>query len=136
MARKEVQMKRFAAYRLLQAALLATGGLCSLGVSAEEGFNAVEASAPPVAASPFARKSESVDGDTLSQHRGGAVDLLVNDQKLASTVQGNQASNLITGANVISEGAFAGTSGLPMVIQNSGNNVSIQNATVLNVSVK
>ena len=60
----------------------------------------------------------------------------MNDQKLASTVQGNQASNLVTGANVISEGAFTGTSGLPMVIQNSGNNVSIQNATVLNVSIK
>jgi hypothetical protein len=38
--------------------------------------------------------------------------------------------------NVISDGAFSGSVGLPMVIQNSGNNVLIQNATIVNVQLK
>ena len=38
--------------------------------------------------------------------------------------------------NTVSSGAFAGTAGLPMVIQNSGNNVLIQNATIVNVQIK
>ena len=46
------------------------------------------------------------------------------------------ASNVTTGSNVISDGAFAGIGGLPMVIQNSGNNVLIQNATIVNVQLK
>jgi hypothetical protein len=71
----------------------------------------------------------------LEAQRGGQ-DLVVNDQKLKATVTDNVASNLTTGNNVISEGAFAGTNGLPMVIQNSGNNVSIQNSTILNLNLK
>lgn len=48
----------------------------------------------------------------------------------------NQAYNLTTGGNLISEGAFAGSSGFATVIQNSGNNVLIQNSTIVNVQFK
>ena len=37
------------------------------------------------------------------------------------------------GYNTIADGAFTGAVGVPMVIQNSGNNVLIQNATIINV---
>ena len=48
----------------------------------------------------------------------------------------NSAIANVTGHNTITEGAFVGASGLPTVIQNSGNNVIIQNGTVLNLTVK
>jgi hypothetical protein len=76
-----------------------------------------------------------LDSERLINQRGGQ-DLIINDQKLKATVTDNVASNLTTGHNVITEGAFAGANGLPMVIQNSGNNVSIQNTTILNLNMK
>jgi len=52
------------------------------------------------------------------------------------TWQGNNsARNVTTGDNNISAGSFANMSGLPTVIQNSGANVLIQNATILNLQM-
>jgi hypothetical protein len=70
----------------------------------------------------------------LGAKRGG--ERVVNDNQLKGVVADNKASNLTTGMNVISEGAFAGSSGMPTVIQNSGNNVLIQNSTIVNVQLK
>lgn len=78
--------------------------------------------------------SSAVTGTALAARRGG--DRVFNDNKLKGVVADNKASNLTTGMNVISEGAFTGSSGLPTVIQNSGNNVLIQNSTIVNVQVK
>jgi len=75
-----------------------------------------------------------LDDQTLDVQRGGTA--VVNDMKLDGVVSDNQAYNLSTGGNSISGGAFAGSSGLPTVIQNSGNNVLIQNATIVNVQVQ
>lgn len=75
-----------------------------------------------------------LDEQSLDSRRGGTE--VVNDMKLNGIVSDNQAYNLVTGGNSISEGAFAGASGMPMVIQNSGNNVLIQNATIVNVQVQ
>lgn len=74
-----------------------------------------------------------VGSDGLAELRGGAVS---NEQMLDGMVRDNQAYNLTTGGNLISEGAFAGSSGLATVIQNSGNNVLIQNSTIVNVQIK
>lgn len=70
----------------------------------------------------------------LSEARGGAD--VLNDMKLKGVVTDNQAVNVTTGSNLISDGALAGSAGMPMVIQNSGNNVLIQNATIVNVQLK
>jgi hypothetical protein len=70
----------------------------------------------------------------LDSRRGGTN--ASNDMRLDGVVGSNSASNLTTGANTISTGSFAGASGLPVVIQNSGNNVLIQNATIVNVQIK
>ncbi|MFC0401178.1 hypothetical protein [Paraburkholderia rhizosphaerae] len=67
----------------------------------------------------------------LDAHRGG--DALIGQNDLTGTVANNTANRVVTGSNSISEGSFANSSGLPTVIQNSGANVLIQNATVLNV---
>lgn len=76
----------------------------------------------------------ALDNNKLAQKRGGTQ--VLNDMKLNGTVANNQAVNVATGSNNISDGAFSGAAGLPMVIQNSGNNVLIQNATIVNVQVK
>ncbi|MBC8058354.1 MAG: hypothetical protein H7Y61_17405 [Rhizobiales bacterium] len=82
--------------------------------------------------SPFG--SKPMAAGALATKRGG--DRVFNDAQLKGVVADNQASNLTTGMNVISDGAFSGASGLSTVIQNSGNNVLIQNATIVNVQLK
>lgn len=84
--------------------------------------------------SPFANAS-ALDVAVLGKYRGG-TDQVLNDMKLNGVVTGNQAFNLVTGTNTITEGAFAGAAGLSLTVQNSGNNVLIQNATILNVQIK
>jgi len=97
----------------------------------------VAAAAEPLPAeirrNPFG--SKPIASSALAARRGGD-DRVFNDNKLKGVVADNKASNLTTGMNVLSEGAFAGSSGLSTVIQNSGNNVLIQNATIVNVQVK
>jgi hypothetical protein len=56
--------------------------------------------------------------------------------KLDGVVTGNSATNVSTGANVIDSGSFSNMSGIPVVIQNSGANVLIQNATIINLQFK
>ena len=75
-----------------------------------------------------------VSAESLAAYRGGTQ--VLNDMKLRGIVADNQAINVTTGSNVISDGALASAAGIPMVIQNSGNNVLIQSATIVNVQVK
>ncbi|EKS9798705.1 hypothetical protein QDD76_002125 [Burkholderia cepacia] len=69
--------------------------------------------------------------DQLDEHRGG--DALIGQNYLTGAVADNVANRVSTGSNAITDGSFANASGLPTVIQNTGANVLIQNATVLNV---
>lgn len=71
----------------------------------------------------------------LDGYRGG-FDVVTNDMQLSGTVAENSAVNVVAGHNSIADGAFTNASGLPMVIQNSGSNVLIQNATVINVQLQ
>lgn len=71
----------------------------------------------------------------LARARGGA-DTVSNDAQLGATVSNNTATNVSSGNNVINGGSFANAAGLPMVIQNTGANVLIQNATVINLQLK
>ncbi|MBA5638677.1 hypothetical protein H3H37_16575 [Duganella sp. LX20W] len=73
--------------------------------------------------------------ERLAQLRGG-TDTVWNDMKLNGTVAGNTAVNVATGANIITNGSFSNASGLPVAIQNSGANVLIQNATIINVQLQ
>lgn len=77
---------------------------------------------------------KAVDAKALAAERGGTE--VLNEMTLKGVVADTRASNLNTGNNVIADGAFTGTVGLPMVIQNSGNGVLIQNATIINLQVK
>jgi hypothetical protein len=75
---------------------------------------------------------EAVDLGTLA-HERGREDTVRQDTRLNGDVANNSAVNVQTGSNSIDTGSFANMSGIPVVIQNSGANVLIQNATVINL---
>lgn len=77
----------------------------------------------------------AVTAERLAQWRGG-TDTVSNDMKLNGVVAGNTAVNVATGANTITNGSFSNASGMPVAIQNSGANVLIQNATIINVQLQ
>jgi hypothetical protein len=87
--------------------------------------NAIGAQAP-------ARADAS--GSPLGRQRGGTDTR--NDMRLDGSVAANTAVNVVTGANSIDAGSFANMAGIPVVIQNSGANVLIQNATIINLQLK
>ena len=60
----------------------------------------------------------------------------LNANFLNAKLYDNTAKNNVTGNNSIMGNAFAGASGIPIVIQNSGNNVIIQNGMVLNLTMQ
>ena|SRR3989304_8472228 len=77
---------------------------------------------------------ERVTDADLSKNRGGSA-LQINEMRLDSKLYNNQAIANITGSNFVTQDAFSGASGFSTVVQNSGNNVIIQNATILNISL-
>ncbi|WP_229679258.1 hypothetical protein [Dyella caseinilytica] len=77
----------------------------------------------------------AVSAGTLEHYSGGSS-LVQSNQNLTGAVTGNSASQVVTGTNSITGDSFAGASGLPSVIQNSGNNVLIQNGVIVNVQMK
>ncbi|MBC7505836.1 MAG: hypothetical protein H7267_08965 [Sandarakinorhabdus sp.] len=101
---------------------------------------------PPAAAasapSPAQLEARHVDGlgqpatgGELERLRGGDGGS-ASSATLDGVVSGNSATNVITGGNAIVAGSFAGATGIPIVIQNSGANVLIQNATIINLQFK
>jgi hypothetical protein len=70
----------------------------------------------------------------LARQRGGTD--THNDARIDGAVTANTAVNVVTGANSIDAGSFANMAGIPVVIQNSGANVLIQNATIINLQFK
>jgi hypothetical protein len=119
------------------AALCATPG----AAAGEEGASPVAAPAVAVdgpamvaPARPLMFGVKPVELKVLARKRGGAD--VINDMQLKGVVADNRAVNVTTGNNFITDGAFANTSGVPLIVQNTGNNVLIQNATIVNVQVK
>jgi hypothetical protein len=90
--------------------------LCATHVLAQDGFS----------------QSLPLQKSRLESARGG-FEIVQNDLQLRGMVAQNQASHIQSGNNVIADGAFSNASGMPMVVQNSGSNVLIQNATIVNV---
>lgn len=76
-----------------------------------------------------------VDLLTLAAHRGGSEKVRA-EIDLNGTTSQNTASQVSTGQNIIQSGSFANLSGLPIVVQNSGANVLIQNAVVLQLQMR
>lgn len=76
-----------------------------------------------------------VDPEILADQRGGTDDHLSKIHAFGS-VSEVQVQDAFTGHNIVTDNALSGASGLPMLIQNSGNGVLIQNAVILNIEVQ
>ena len=114
-------------FRQLVAALVVAGGLGAIPAHAD--VEAIDDDAID------AFRDSAVSDELLDASRGGA-DLELNKIRSDGMVRDNQAYNLTTGSNLITEGAFGGASGFSTVIQNSGNNVLIQNSTIINLHMQ
>lgn len=85
---------------------------------------------------------EPVSSNTLATLSGGQnmqidnIDMLVNNMNVKSQVEKNVLYSTSTGANMLSNDAFSNANGISMVIQNSGNQVIINNALILNLRVQ
>jgi hypothetical protein len=86
----------------------------------------------PQADAPF---GDAATDELLDSARGGS-DRTTIDTTLNGSVSANSATNVATGSNIIEGGSFAGMVGIPIVVQNTGANVLIQNATVINLQLK
>ncbi|MFT6927963.1 MAG: hypothetical protein ACJAZP_003610 [Psychromonas sp.] len=73
--------------------------------------------------------------EDLDQVRGlGGIDV-TNNSNLVAVLSDNDATNNITGYNIISQGSFNEASGVFSIIQNTGNNVIIQDSTIITVTI-
>ena len=85
-------------------------------------------------------ESDTLSSEELNSERAKQkieVDRIqINDQDLNGTVSDNTAIGNTTGHNSITGDAFSGAAGFISSVQNSGNNVLIQNSTIINVSVE
>ncbi|MGB5443881.1 MAG: hypothetical protein WBM99_00130 [Psychromonas sp.] len=73
--------------------------------------------------------------EDLDQVRGlGGIDVTSNSS-LAAVLTDNDATNNITGYNIIDHGSFNEASGVFSIIQNTGNNVIIQDSTIITVTI-
>ncbi len=81
--------------------------------------------------------SETVLLEELDNARGReGIDItILNNMNVRATLTDNQASNNVNGYNIIDHGSFAQASGITSVIQNSGNNVIIQDSTIVSVTI-
>jgi hypothetical protein len=114
--------------RLLRAALAVA--LCAMPLAPSLAQDAARPIARP---DPFpgAATPRALDEAALDRLRGGHE--AAADVDIAGELHGNSAHDITTGVNALSDGSFANAAGLSTVIQNSGANVLIQNATTVNV---
>lgn len=71
----------------------------------------------------------------LDAERGGKK-TVINTMEVGAKLHDNRAVDTVSGGNFISDNAFSHSSGLPAAIMNTGNNVIIQNAYILNMEMK
>jgi hypothetical protein len=74
--------------------------------------------------------------EDLAQERGmgGVVDV-TNNSQLEAILTDNYNANSVTGNNSIDQGSFNDASGVFSIIQNTGNNVIIQESTIITVTI-
>ncbi|WP_250339880.1 hypothetical protein [Luteibacter flocculans] len=117
-------MRQIRAHRMQVAvALLAIVGSVGVACATPAGNE------PPPPSFGQATSSERLEGMTGGTNTTNNI----NQQTLNGTMSNTEASDTVSGGNVVSGTAFGNAAGLPTVIQNSGNNVLIQNSTIVTV---
>lgn len=80
--------------------------------------------------------SAAITNENLDDMRGTALGSELLGIAVFDGISSNNTSNgTYSGGNIIDAGAFSQSSGLSTIIQNSGNNVVIQSATILTVDI-
>ncbi|SDQ65991.1 hypothetical protein SAMN05428982_2004 [Pseudoxanthomonas sp. CF385] len=82
---------------------------------------------------PVSELGRTIDPGRLAGLRGGDGTQVENLVDVDGSVDGNTAHHVTTGTNSVADGAFNNASGINTVIQNTGNNVLIQNAMIVTV---
>ena len=125
-------------HRMIQTLIV---GVCSIAVLAPAAWAGTDtAPAARAAARALFRPGNAIAAQAnrqdglLARQRGGTDTR--NDARIDGAVAANTAVNVVSGANSIDAGSFANMAGIPVVIQNSGANVLIQNATIINLQFK
>ena len=84
--------------------------------------------------------SEPLTVEFMTDSRGGEYELeneyLQASSEMYGDVTGNSAYNNTSGDNILDGGALSNSSGVYNIVQNTGSNVLIQNATVINLTLK
>jgi hypothetical protein len=110
----------------MRLALASLAFACASGAA----FATPPANEPP----PPASFGSATPVDMLEDMTGGSdTTNNINEQTLNGTMTDTEAKHNVSGGNLVSGTAFGNSAGLPTVIQNSGNNVLIQNSTIVNV---
>jgi hypothetical protein len=108
--------------------------VCALGLSS--GIQAEQASG----GDDMLLMNDALSEEALSGQRGeGTVmidDISITRADLDAVSSNNSVANSVTGGNYISGTAFNGANGMFDTIQNSGNNVLIQKATIVNITLE
>ena len=117
----------------------------SISANADDAIATEDVPTAPIAETPLLDLVAFEDGGTLSdeelnKHRAREkidVDqITLNNQEQDGDVTDNVAVGNTNGDNVINGQAFSDSSGFLSSVQNTGNNVLIQNSTIINVSVE
>jgi len=83
----------------------------------------------------FSAETAVLDELDNSRGREGVDITTLNNMNVRAALSGNQANNNVNGYNIIDNGTLTQASGITSVIQNSGNNVIIQDSTIVNVTI-
>lgn len=107
--------------------------LIALALGACTNVLAQQPASEPDAAQVFTRALSAGD---LGARRAGDSTQVFNQIDVTGSADNISVHNSPTGSNMIGGGSFAGAAGVPIVIQNTGNGVLIQNATIINMTLK
>jgi len=84
--------------------------------------------------------ASALSDEQLNSHRARenieVSQITINDQEQDGEVTDNVATGNTNGDNLINGEAFSDSSGFLSTVQNTGNNVLIQNSTIINVTVE
>ena len=117
----------------------------SISANSEDAISTEDVPTAPIADTPLLDLAAFEDGGTLSdeelnKHRAREnieiEQITLNNQDQDGDVSDNVAVGNTNGDNVINGQAFSDSSGFLSSVQNTGNNVLIQNSTIINVSVE
>lgn len=129
--------------RFVLRSLCVVAALCAIGAASAQDASQTDPALPEIAqaapAGPLAvedpassEMGSAVALESLADMRGGA-EVVDNDILVNGRIEDAVADDVLTGNNSVASGSFANASGISTVIQNTGANVLIQNAMIVNV---